>query len=57
MSLRKAWRRLREYSTAAFGTFGAISFLAILLDFDGFGSIMAIVSLLALWMGEEGGRK
>ena len=55
--LSNATRGLRNHSLQVGVIAGVISFLGMLLDFEIFGSIMAIVSLLALWMCEEGGRK
>ena len=36
---------------------GALSFFGIMLGFEIFGSVMAMVSLLTLWMSQKGGRK
>ena len=54
--LRNVGGAIRKHSLKVGVIVGVISFLRM-LDFEIFGSIMAIVSLLALWMSEEGGRK
>ena len=55
--LNNATRGLRNHSLQVGVIAVVISFLGILLDFEIFSSIMAMVSLLALRMSEKGGRK
>ena len=55
--LSNACGSIRRHSLKVGVIAGVISFLGMLVDFEIFGSIMAIVSLLALWMSEEGGRR
>lgn len=54
--LSKAANALRGKAMVTAILSGAASFLGILFGLELFGSIMAIVSLMALWMSEEGGQ-
>lgn len=55
--LSNATRCLKNHSLRVGTIAGALAFFGLLFDFELFGSVMAILSLLTLWMSEEGGRK